>query len=93
MPRVGRPQKLSGCNERGHHPTMNTLTELNASAAEMVGSLHTTTVAGLYGRLLKRNPMLNKVHQISKKSSFNYVGDSEVNWKMVLCQMRPKSGM
>ena len=46
---------------------MTTLKELEASAAEVEETLHTTTVhqSKLYGRAAKRKQLLNKDHSIS----------------------------
>ena len=70
---------------------MTTLKELQASAAEMGETLHTTTVAWflhqrkLYGRVAKRKPLLKKTHMNSGlEFPKRHVGDSMVKWKKVL---------
>src|SRR4029434_4843941 len=78
LPRAGCPHKLSDRARRrlvreATKTPMTTLKELQASAAEIGETLHTTTVARvlhqskLYGRVAKRNPLLKKTHIKSPK--------------------------
>ena len=66
---------------------MTTLKELQASAAEMRETLHTTTVARVLhqSKLYGREPLLKKTH-IKYRLEFakRHVGDSMVKWKKVL---------
>src|SRR4029434_5087862 len=67
LPRAGRPQKLSDRARRrlvraATKTPMSTLKELQASAAEMGETLHTTTVARVLhqSKLYGREPLLKK---------------------------------
>ena len=92
LPRAGRPHKLSDRARRrlvreATKTPMTTLKELQASAAEMGETLHTTTVARVLhqSKLYGREPLLKKTH-IKYRLEFakRHVGDSMVKWKKVL---------
>ena len=90
LARAGRPHKLSARRRLVREATktpMTTLKELQASAAEMGETLHTTTVARVFhqSKLYGREPLLKKTH-IKYRLEFakRHVGDSMVKWKKVL---------
>src|SRR4029434_3866687 len=96
LPREGRPHKLSDRARRrlvreATKTPITTLKKLQASAAEMGETLHTTPVAWvlhqskLYGSVAKRKPLLKKTH-IKSRLQFakRHVGDSMFKWKKVL---------
>ena len=70
---------------------MVTLEELQKSTAQVGESVHRTTIScalhksGLYGRVVKRNPMLKASHKKScLQFARSHVGDTANMWKKVL---------
>ena len=90
LPRAGRPHKLSDRARRrlvreATKTPMTTLKELQASAAEMGETLHTTTVAQVLhqSKLYGREPLLKKL-KYRLEFAKRHVGDSMVKWKKFL---------
>ena len=92
LARAGSPYKLSDRARRrlvreATKTPMTTLKELQASAAEMGETLHTTTFARVLhqSKLYGREPLLNKTY-LKYRLDFTkrYVGESMVKWNKVL---------